>query len=145
MTEYTSRETRHKFIAEKFGSYITGSVLNIGGGGKKHILEYIKPKEYCELDIAGNPDLKVDLDKEYPLPIESNKFDTVICTDVLEHLDQLHRVFEELIRISNKYIIISMPNALSQIGSYLKRRKYTGDAGVGGLDVGYYTKFCFSP
>ncbi len=141
MVEYNSRETRHKFIAEKFGSYLNGSVLNIGGGGQKHMLKYIQPKEYLELDVNGHPDLKVDLDKSYPLPIESRRFDTVICTDVLEHLEELHRVFQELIRISNKYIIISVPNALTAVRNYIKREEYIGDAGEAGIDVGRYTKF----
>lgn len=141
LEEYDSREARQRFITEKFGSYITGSVINIGGGGEKHILKYIQPREYLELDVVGNADIKIDLDKEYPLPIESNRFDTVICTDVLEHLEELHRIFQEIIRISKKYVIISVPNALMGVRSYLKRNKYIGDAGEAGIDVGYHVKF----
>jgi len=104
-------------------------------------LKYIQPKEYCELDIVGRPDIKEDLDKDYPLPIESNRFDAVICTDVLEHLEELHRTLRELVRISRKYIIISVPNAFMEVRRYIKRDKYTGDAGKAGYDIGYYTKF----
>lgn len=141
MFEYDSRDLRHRFIADKFGEYITGSVINIGGGGEKHFLNYIDPKEYLEVDIAGKPDIKVDLDKEFPLPIDDDRCDAIICTDVLEHLDEFHRVFKELLRISRKYVIISVPNALMEFKSYFKHKKYQGDAGEAGIDVGYYTKF----
>ena len=141
MTEYTSREFRHKFIAEKFGTYLIGSVLNIGGGGKKHLLKYIHPKKYIELDIDGKPDLIINLEKEYPLPIESNSFDTVLCTDVLEHLEEFHRVFEELIRISNKYVIISVPNGIFAARAIFRQLVYVGDSGKSGFDVGAYSKY----
>jgi len=141
MVDYDDRETRHKFIAEKFRTYLEGSVLNVGGGGQKHLLKYMQPKEYIELDIDGNPDLKIDLDKEYPLPIDENYFDVVICVDVLEHLEELHRVFKEIIRITNRYVIISVPNALMIFRSYAKRDIYHGDSGTAGINVGQYTKF----
>lgn len=141
MLEYSNRETRHKFIAEKFSKYLVGSILNIGGGGRNQMLNYIQPQEYLELDNNGQPDIKVNLDEEFPLPIDSNRFDTVICTDVLEHLDEFHRVFKELIRISNNYIIISVPNALLTYRSYLMRNEYTGNSGQAGFDVGRYKKY----
>ena len=141
MVEYSNRESRQKFIAEKFGDYLKGSVLNIGGGGDKALLNYCQPNEYIELDMCGEPDLLIDLDKEYPLPIEDNRYNTIICTEVLEHLDEFHRVFEELLRISSSNIIISLPNALMTFRDYLKGTKYKGNAGEGGVEVGYYTKF----
>ena len=75
MIEYTDRESRQKFISEKFGNYLKGSVLNIGGGGKKDLLNYIEPRKYVELDIDGAPDLVINLDEEYPIPIDDNQFD----------------------------------------------------------------------
>ena len=141
MAEYTDRISRQKYIAEKFANYLNGSVLNIGGGGDKTLLKYCQPKEYTELDISGEPDLVINLDKEYPLPIEDNRFDMVICTEVLEHLEEFHRVFEELLRIASKYIIISLPNASTTIRSYIRRSKYQGVAGEAGIDVGFHSKF----
>jgi hypothetical protein len=141
MLEYDSREARQRFIAEHFGDFIKGSIINIGGGGEKLLLKYAKPKEYLELDIAGQPDIKTDLDNDFPLPISDNRCDTVICTDVLEHLEEFHRVFRELLRISSRYVIISVPNALMELRHYMLRRKYTGTAGKAGIDVGYFTKY----
>ena len=141
MVEYSDRESRQKFIAEKFGDYLKGSVLNIGGGGDKVLLNYCQPKEYIELDMCGEPDLLIDLDKRYPMPIEDSRFNTIICTEVFELLEEFHRVFEELLRISSKYIIISLPNASTTIRSYIRRSKYKGVAGEAGIGLGFYTKF----
>ena len=44
------------------------------------------------------------------LPFDDESFDCVACLDVLEHLDNLHRVFAELVRTTRKYIVISLPN-----------------------------------
>jgi len=141
-TNYISRKSRHAFIADRFRSYLSDKILNIGGGGKKYLLEYIDPKEYLELDVDGQPDLNIDLDRDFPLPIENNRFDVVLCTDVLEHLEEFHQVFSELLRVSNRYVIISLPNALTILPSYLRRNIYTP---IDGSQVnsrhGLYTKF----
>ena len=142
MSEYNSRESRHAFVASRFKPYLSGSILNIGGGGKKHLLKYLNPKEYLELDIDGDPDIKVNLDLQYPLLIDDNNFDTVLCTDVLEHLEHFHRVFNEILRISKKYIIISLPNALNIIPNYLRELEYQpSDGSTAGDYFGLYSKF----
>jgi hypothetical protein len=138
---YSSRDSRNKFIADTFSNYLTSSVINVGGGGEKNLLKYIRPITYLEIDVAGAPDLKVDLDKDYPLPILDGSAETVVCTDVLEHLDELHRIFKELLRISRRYVIISVPNALTEIRPYLTRKVYSGVAGTGGYEVGKFSKF----
>ena len=99
---YNSRETRNKFIAEHLSDYIGQSVLNIGGTGKKYLARYLPDDiDYKELDIAGNPDFKVNLEKETPVNIEDNSFETVICTEVLEHLDNFHEVYFDRKRLTN--------------------------------------------
>lgn len=141
-TEYDSREERHRFLAERFGRYLGGSVLNIGGGGEKHLLRFTSPREYLELDIAGNPDLRIDLDAEYPWPIEDGRFDAVLCTEVLEHLNELHRAFSELVRITNRYLVISVPNALPSVYGYVTRRPVVVDDGTpSGVGFGKFAKF----
>ena len=140
MRPYSDRESRNKFIANTFEKYLKGSVLNVGGGGKKHLLQYTNPLEYLELDIEGSPDIHIDLEKEYPINIKSNSFDTIICTDVLEHLDEFHRVFDELIRISKQYVIISLPNGIPNAKTIFKGTPYKGEAGKAGINVGLFSK-----
>lgn len=113
---YATRDERNKFVATELKEYIGASICNIGGGGKKHLKKYLDDNvKYFEIDISGEPDLKIDLEKSIPLDIKDGHFDTVICTDVLEHLNDFHLAFDELIRLSNKYIIISLPNGVKDL------------------------------
>jgi|SaaInlStandDraft_5_1057022.scaffolds.fasta_scaffold04120_5 hypothetical protein len=45
------------------------------------------------------------------MSIEFNrKFDSVIALDIVEHVDNCHELMDKLFSLSNKYIIISLPN-----------------------------------
>jgi hypothetical protein len=33
-----------------------------------------------------------------------------VCTDVLEHLDNLHAIFGELLRVAGAFVVLSLPN-----------------------------------
>jgi len=56
------------------------------------------------------PKLKIIKGDIYKLPYKNNSFDLVICTEVLEHLDNPKKAYRELIRVSRKYVLISVPN-----------------------------------
>lgn len=83
-----------------------------------------------------------NLDSGEQLPLKENSFDLVLCTDVLEHLENIHFVFDELCRISNRYIMISLPNPHSYLGIYsvLRGRKYSTTL-VKQKEFGKYIKF----
>lgn len=44
------------------------------------------------------------------LPYENNSFDLVICTEVLEHLENPERELAEISRVVKKHILFSVPN-----------------------------------
>ena len=121
---YHSRQSRNQFVATHFRDVLNGSVLNIGGGGSKHLLSYISPVTYTEIDIAGSPDIVFNLDCGSQLPLDTNSYDCVVCTDVLEHLENFHFVFSELVRVSSSDVIISLPNLANVFRSYISRSKY---------------------
>lgn len=141
---YSNREQRCHFVASVFYRYLDDSVANIGGGGFNHLRSFIDSSvPYFEVDISGEPDLVANLETDLPLPIENNSWQTVVCTDVLEHLDNLHQVFDELVRISGKYLILSLPNPLeSAFKSYVlnrpERKKSTPERDIYGRYLKFY-------
>ncbi len=139
---YNNRDERNAFIARELGGYLGKSILNIGGGGKHHLKKYLSNNTiYTELDIDGAPDLKIDLEKDLPIQIADNSYNTIVCTDVLEHLDNLHEVFAELVRITDGYIIISLPNPINDSLAYLKNKTYKSSAPDKRKKFGKYIKY----
>ncbi len=122
----TGTEEKAKWIKKQFKPIFKNikSVLDVGCHTKwwwgKCLSREIR---YISLDIAGEPDIYFDLDKGGKLPFEDNEFDLIIATDILEHLEDIHFVFDELCRVSRRYIIISLPNPFLQVISALMGRK----------------------
>lgn len=111
---YINRESRAQFIARLFKKYIKNSLLDIGCGEgflKQHIPKDVK---YIGVDNQVEADFNIDLEKEGLTKFEDKSYYIIVCTDVLEHLDNIHESFDELCRVSQKYIIISLPNAWAQ-------------------------------
>ena len=108
---FSSREERYDFLRKLFINYLKKSILDVGCSErylKKYLTDDIR---YVGVDIEGEPDFIVDLEKDKLSMFEDKSFYTVICTEVLEHIDNLHEIFDELTRVSEKYIIISLPNS----------------------------------
>lgn len=56
------------------------------------------------------PELELRLGDIYKLPFEDNSFDLVVCTEVLEHLVDPKKALRELVKVSKKYLILSVLN-----------------------------------
>lgn len=104
------REKRSEYVAQRFYSLFDKKKVLDVGCFKAPLRELLKTSTYVGIDFVGSPDIKIDLQKCSRLPFDDGSFDTVICIDVLEHLDNLHTIFKELVRVSNKYVVISLPN-----------------------------------
>ena len=46
----------------------------------------------------------------YKLPFSDKSFDTILCSEVLEHLDDPNRAVSELKRVARKYVVITVPH-----------------------------------
>ncbi|MFQ5455990.1 MAG: class I SAM-dependent methyltransferase [Nitrospirota bacterium] len=106
---FRKRSDRSYYIAERFGKYLRGDILDIGCD-RAILRSILNGVDYTGIDIDGIPDIRIDLDSIDRLPFEDNRFTCSICADVLEHLDNLHFIFSEIVRITRGNIIISLPN-----------------------------------
>ena len=107
---YFDRKSRYEFLVSEFNDLINGNVLDIGCD-EKYLKSILGEKiNYTGIDKNNKAEIFMDLEKDSLLSI-NQKFDTIICTEVLEHLENIHRIFNEILEISRKYIIISLPNA----------------------------------
>ena len=98
------------------------SVLDVGCGegftlhrlSKEKIGKEFEGVEADETAIALGkklyPRLTIKKGDIYKLPFKDNSFDLVVCTEVLEHLDNPRKAYKELIRVCRKYILLSVPN-----------------------------------
>ncbi len=66
--------------------------------------------ELVRLAKEKNPGVNCEVASIYELPYEDKSFDTVVCLEVLEHLEDPRKALSELARVSKKYVIISTPN-----------------------------------
>lgn len=106
---FPERSLRSTYIARRFQQYIHGRVLDVGCD--KAVLKSLVPGiDYLGVDVEGTPDLILNLEEIDELPFATSQFDCVVCADVLEHLDNLHFVFGELVRVCGGHLILSLPN-----------------------------------
>ena len=86
-----------------------GRLLDIGA--RDRVLEkYLSLGNiaYFSADLGGGHEFQFDL--EQPLLLGDGEFDYVIALDVLEHVENIHQAFRELVRITDKQLIIGLPN-----------------------------------
>lgn len=106
---FGTRRNRAEFIAEHFGPWLSGSLLDVGCD-QADLKDLVPGCNYMGVDVAGAPDITIDLEHSSGLPFSDHEFDVVVCADVLEHLDNLHTVFGELVRVTRRHLIVSLPN-----------------------------------
>jgi SAM-dependent methyltransferase len=106
--KYYSRQERAAYTVAQFGRYLAGSVLDVGSGGAG-LCALLAHGVSVDISPAAQPDALVNLEQG-GLPFATGAFETTVCTDVLEHLDNIHQVFAELARVSRRFILISLPN-----------------------------------
>jgi SAM-dependent methyltransferase len=104
---FKTREEKIELIVNIFPEiFKEDSVLDVGCGDS-YLKKFISGK-YIGIDKYGNPDIQSDISNG--LPFQDKSFDTVVAFDVLEHIDNIHFLFDELCRVSKKWVIITLPN-----------------------------------
>jgi SAM-dependent methyltransferase len=109
----------------KYHPILKGRVLDVGAD-ECYLGNYLSKSEdgeYWGIGLGGSPDQQVNLEKE-KVPFPDGSFDCVLCLDVLEHLDNIHEVFDELCRVTRRYVIISLPNPWASFYNMLRFGAY---------------------
>lgn len=106
---FRSREQRVKYMYHRFEAYVKGPLLDVGCD-RPVLPDLVPGMDYTGVDFSGNPDVKLDLERVERLPFENNAFSCVVCADTLEHMDNLHCIFDELVRTAAQYVVLSLPN-----------------------------------
>jgi len=106
---FETRQARSEYVAKRFASVLQGKVLDVGCF-EAPLRKLLVGCEYFGIDIAGKPDMFLNLDTADTLPFADGSYDIVMCIEVLEHLENLHHIFDELVRIGRRGVLVSLPN-----------------------------------
>lgn len=128
--KHTNKNPIQRFLIKNYYASLTSLakplkaefILDAGCGegftiqqlSKGEIGKTIEGIEYSKDAIAYGkklfPDLKFRQGSVYELPYKDESFDLVVCTEVLEHLEDPIKALREMLRVSKKHLIISVPN-----------------------------------
>lgn len=128
--KYTSRNPIQKYLVNNFLKTLflcidnlkIKKVLDAGCGEgfvlsefkKRKIGDYLEGIDFSEEALNTGkklfPYLSLKKGDIYNMPYENNTFDIVICTEVMEHLKEPEKVMDEVVRVSKKYCLFSVPN-----------------------------------
>ncbi len=108
---FKTRKERTLWISQHFNHLFKKNKTLDVGCDDAPLRKLIGKQNYTGIDFIGKPDIKINLEAIKKLPFKSEEFNTVICIEVLEHLDNLHEISKDLFRISNNNVLISLPNA----------------------------------
>lgn len=97
-----------------------GSLLDVGSGSGffANCLDTRTQREVTGVDVSESRVQALNEKYEYisfvqadatNLPFEDNSFDEVIALEVIEHIPDWKKAFDELIRVSNQQVIITIP------------------------------------
>ena len=122
---YHNRETKAGYVFAKYRPILKGSVLDVGADAM-YLKPYLASSEgrYVGVGHGEKVDHEVNLETS-ALPFGDHSFDTVLCLDVLEHLEAAHFMFAELCRVSKHHVIISLPNPWGSFFNILMRGDYS--------------------
>jgi SAM-dependent methyltransferase len=138
---YVDRGDRNRFAAGQIKRTAAKRILNLGGGGRRHLAASLSDSsmDVYEIDMQGDCDLQVNIDRLSKLPFDDNFFDAACAFDVLEHLENFHLLNEEMYRVAKDYVLISLPNSAAEIfyDPFRNRPQTTADFNRGVYSIFY--------
>ena len=109
---------RNSFVAKKIGNLNGEVVLDVGCRDKIFKKKIFGNFKYIGIDFIhtynndanGEEGEFINHNLENGLPIEIQNIDIINALDVLEHIENIHQLFQEFFKKSNKIIIVALPN-----------------------------------
>ena len=128
-----TRKDRTEWLYHNFKDiFKKGVVLDVGCDDAP-LRNIIGKDKYFGIDIIGNYDLKINLENSKKFPFKKNEFETTICIEALEHLDNLHVIANDLFRVTKSHLLISLPNSWRDSRKQIERGR--GTIGHYGLPI----------
>jgi ubiquinone/menaquinone biosynthesis C-methylase UbiE len=144
--KHTTRNPLQRFFIDRFLDVLVKelrkihpkTVLDVGCGEgftlarirKADIGKHLEGVDFLDTAIAlgkkAHPYLSLKQGTIYKLPYKDNSFDVVLCTEVLEHLDNPEKAVAELHRVTRRYGIISVPNEpIFRIANFVRGKNWS--------------------
>lgn len=126
-----ARYTRTYAIMKTLAHFKFTSLLDVGGaeGYTAYVIKQLfgVRAEHSEIsdeackrarEIFNLKSTQADI---HNLPFKDNEFDVVLCSETLEHVSNLERAIKELLRITNKALIITVPHEPKELIEKIKK------------------------
>jgi len=163
--KYETKNIIEKYLMSRFFGSIANllrginytNILDVGCGEGYEInqIYYLKNCPITGLDIGEKEIEQAKLDyphinfiqgSSYDLPFEDNSYDLVVSCEMLEHLDHPEQALKEIKRVSNGYVLFSVPREPLWRILNIARGKYLSELGntpghVGHWGSGSFVKF----
>lgn len=128
LQKYQSKNSLQNYLLERFLQQVVSlaadaqpdSVLDIGcaeGFVLNRIRKHVRNCTGIDCDEQAlsrgrvlHPGLDLRTGNAEKMPFEDNSFDFVLCTEVLEHVENPGQVLAELVRVSRKWVLVSTPH-----------------------------------
>jgi SAM-dependent methyltransferase len=117
---YSHRHGRSYDLLNGYQKHLQGRILDVGAGDQASFFREKIGNNYESLDIGDGYKIVTRNERDAishvynlegrPLPFDDKSFDCVMCLDTLEHVDDPHLLLAELLRVSSKHVIVSLPN-----------------------------------
>ena len=105
--------SRIEFVAKKLGKLNEHIILDLGCRDMS-LKNYLDGNfNYIGLDYSEEKEANsnfINHNLENGLPKDLKQVDTIVALDVLEHVENIHEVYNELFSASKKTVIIALPN-----------------------------------
>lgn len=115
-------EAFHETISELLAEAAPETLLDAGCG--EGVLTEKMRRRHSHLDLTGidldpsaieyarrvhGSQIRFEVGSVYDLPFEAGSFDTVLCSEVLEHLKRPEKALNELGRVAGQHVLLTVP------------------------------------